>query len=299
MEGVRDRPVSTRGAWIARATLVVLVVTGCASFELAPHGTPPPGTGGPDPVATSTARPASSPLPSADAPVTSPPAPTEGTTPGPRRTPDAASEPLPDCRYTDVPVLGDPVTGWATVVLDTIYQLPSDYAPATLVSTSRAGIDGGFQVSKVVINDLRALHDASVAAGAEVAVRSAYRSYAEQQGTFAHWVDVAGRDGALAVSARPGHSEHQLGTAIDFRSASSTKAPWDYADWGATKPGAWMADHAWEHGFVLSYPKGMKDETCYESEPWHYRYVGRELAAAVHDSGLTLRRYLWEHLPGR
>jgi D-alanyl-D-alanine carboxypeptidase len=55
-----------------------------------------------------------------------------------------------------------------------------------------------------------------------------------------------------------------------------------------------MARNAWRFGFVMSYPKGREAETCYAYEPWHYRYVGREVAQAIHDSGLTPRRYLWE-----
>jgi D-alanyl-D-alanine carboxypeptidase len=55
----------------------------------------------------------------------------------------------------------------------------------------------------------------------------------------------------------------------------------------------WMADNAWRFGFVLSYPKGRSDQTCYAYEPWHYRYFGRDLAAKIHASGLTTREYLW------
>src|SRR6185295_16604080 len=55
----------------------------------------------------------------------------------------------------------------------------------------------------------------------------------------------------------------------------------------------WMNRHAWEYGFIRSYPAGGQDISCYASEPWHYRYVGRDLAAAIHGSGLTTREYLW------
>ena len=97
------------------------------------------------------------------------------------------------------------------------------------------------------------------------------------------------------MSARPGHSEHQLGTAIDFRSADDATPPWQLDDFADTDAGGWLRDHAWEYGFVLSYPRGEAAETCYSYEPWHFRYVGRDIARAVHDSGETLRRYLWEH----
>jgi len=105
-------------------------------------------------------------------------------------------------------------------------------------------------------------------------------------------LDRDGYEAALASSARPGHSEHQLGTAIDLRSYSGPPA-WELEDWAATPEGAWVAANAHIYGFVMSYPKGMSDVTCYVYEPWHYRYVGRETAAAIHRSGLTPREYLW------
>ena len=180
------------------------------------------------------------------------------------------------------------------MVLDTIYRLPSDFVPKHLVDTSEAGMNGGLEVIRAVVDDLRAMHEASIKDNAEIAVRWAYRSYGEQAGAFGYWVRHSGRQEALRLSARPGHSEHQLGTAVDFRSADSLTPPWEYDDWGTTKPGTWMAENAWRFGFVLSYPRGMEAETCYGYEPWHYRYVGREIAKDVHESGLTLRRYLWE-----
>jgi D-alanyl-D-alanine carboxypeptidase len=183
---------------------------------------------------------------------------------------------------------------WATVVVDTIYRLPRGFKPADLVSTGRAGLNTGYKVSRVVIDDLRAMARAARAAGAGLAVQSAFRSYQYQVTTFAGWVARSSEAEARTVSARPGHSEHQLGTAIDFRSADDPTPPWQLADFADTAAGAWLHDHAWEHGFVLSYPKGESAETCYAYEPWHYRYVGRDVAAAIHASGETPRRYLWE-----
>jgi D-alanyl-D-alanine carboxypeptidase len=97
--------------------------------------------------------------------------------------------------------------------------------------------------------------------------------------------------------ARPGHSEHQLGTVLDVTSYGGN-TPWDYADWGATKAGAWMRNNAWTFGFVMSYPKGKSRITCYSYEPWHFRYVGKATAKAIHDSGLTPREWIWLHPNG-
>ena len=207
----------------------------------------------------------------------------------------AASAPLPACAYKDILTRFRKLSNWRRTSVDTRLMVGSSYAPTDLVTVGRADIAGSGKVRRIAIDDLAAMTDAARTAGKAIAVRSAYRSYQDQVGTFQHWVDVSGRKAALKASARPGHSEHQLGTTIDFRSASSTKAPWDYDDWATTGPGRWMKNNAWKYGWIMSYPKGELHTTCYQYEPWHYRYVGRDLAQRVHDSGLTLREYLWRH----
>lgn len=220
---------------------------------------------------------------------------TSAPTPSDDPSPIASPKPLPECRYIDRATRNAEQDQWAITLLDPTFRLPADYVPERLVSTTRAGLQAGYEVRQEVVDDLRAMADASRKADAEFAVRWAYRSYGEQAGAFDHWTRQAGYDRTLRFSARPGHSEHQLGTAIDFRSADSLRAPWDYDDWGLTPAGTWMRESSWRYGFVSSYPIGMSEETCYGYEPWHFRYVGRELAAAVHESGHSLRRYLWEN----
>jgi D-alanyl-D-alanine carboxypeptidase len=161
-----------------------------------------------------------------------------------------------------------------------------------LVSVRRAGLSGYGSVRRVALADLKAMVRASRAAGLRLAVRSAYRSYQTQVWTFAHWVHAGGTAAALETSARPGHSEHQLGTAIDFTRAGGI-APWFVPDWGKTREGAWLARNAWRYGWVMSYPKGRKAATCYAYEPWHFRYVGKDTARQVHHSGRALRQVLW------
>jgi D-alanyl-D-alanine carboxypeptidase len=181
---------------------------------------------------------------------------------------------------------------WAISLLDTIYHLPASYAPADLVDSGTAGVNGGYLVRTLLAEDLEAMAADARAAGAPIQLVSGYRSHAQQQATFDYWVSVGGYEQALRTSARAGHSEHQLGTAIDVTSEGGL-APWEYADWAATPAGAWMAANAWRYGFVMSYPRGSFDLTCYDYEPWHYRYVGRSLAADIHASGLTPRQVLW------
>jgi zinc D-Ala-D-Ala carboxypeptidase len=199
---------------------------------------------------------------------------------------------LPPCTIADVTTAQRAYTDWNKTVLDTRYRLTSGYAPGDLRSTANAGLNGTHKVRAFVIADLRAMASAARRAGARLAVQSAYRSFATQRSTFAYWSRVSGYSAALRTSARAGHSEHQLGTTIDFRSYGGS-APWYSADWGKSKAGAWMKANAWRYGFVMSYPKSKMSLTCYAYEPWHYRYVGRPMAAKIRSSGLTLREYLW------
>jgi D-alanyl-D-alanine carboxypeptidase len=212
--------------------------------------------------------------------------------------PVAARQPrstaLPACEYRDVLTRYPKPHQWRKTLLDPTFMIRKGYAPKDLVPVSRAGVAGTGMVRSFVINDLRAMANAARRAGKPIAVRSAYRSYTTQIATFQHWVRQVGYDQALLYAARPGHSEHQLGTTVDFRSASSGKAPWDYKDWGQTPAGKWTMRNSWKFGFVLSYPKGKRRLSCYGYEPWHYRYVGRPLARAIKESGKVPRVFVWE-----
>jgi zinc D-Ala-D-Ala carboxypeptidase len=182
---------------------------------------------------------------------------------------------------------------WPISLLDTIYHLPSSYAPGDLVDSASAGVNGGYLLRRLLAEDLHHMAADARVAGAPIALVSGYRSHAQQQATFDYWVGVGGYEQALRTSARAGHSEHQLGTAVDVTSEGGA-APWEYADWATTPAGSWMAANAWRYGFVMSYPRGAFDLTCYDYEPWHYRYVGRALAAEIHASGLVPRQVLWK-----
>jgi D-alanyl-D-alanine carboxypeptidase len=203
---------------------------------------------------------------------------------------------VPVCRTGDKPARHAGLSQWATTIVDTTYALPDGYRPPDLVPVGRARITGGGLVRSFVIDDLRALSDAAKANGTPLAVQSAYRSRARQASVYAGWVAQSGEIAASKYSARPGHSEHQLGTSLDLRAVGGS-APWS-GPFGATPAGRWLRDHAAEFGFILSYPAGMKSVTCYGAEAWHIRYVGRKEAAAVRASGLTLREWLWTRSGG-
>lgn len=201
------------------------------------------------------------------------------------------------CADRDLAAL--PASDVVLTVLDRSYALPAAYTPTDLVPASAAGVGGSSGAKllrSVLIDDLAAMHAAWQASGLTMIIQSAYRSYATQAATFNSWNARVGYAQALVRSARPGHSEHQLGTAIDV-----TSPGWGgrFGDWGReTAEGAWMAANAWEYGFVMSYPFGTQAATCFSYEPWHYRWIGREAAAAHRDSGLQLRQFLERYVGG-
>ncbi len=113
---------------------------------------------------------------------------------------------------------------------------------------------------------------------------SGFRSYQVQNSTYSYFCSERGVTAADRVSARPGHSEHQTGLAMDVNSTA-----FSFAD---TPEAKWLADNCWKYGFVIRYPQGKEDITGYAYEAWHIRYLGKELAKELYESGLTLEEYL-------
>ena len=201
--------------------------------------------------------------------------------------------PLPPCSPdADIIVAQDPDEDWDTILVDTQRAIPAGYGPGDLHNISGAGFPQteGVALRGFVLPDLRAMRDAAEAAGEPIRVLVGYRSHAHQVDLFERRTDELGATEAGSRVARPGHSEHQLGTTIDVTSADLTDVD---QSWGASSTGQWIASHAHEFGFILSYPANASGRTCYDYEPWHLRYVGRERAAEVISETLTLREYLW------
>lgn len=159
-----------------------------------------------------------------------------------------------------------------------------DWAPSDLVDFE------GQQLRAEAAQAARTMMDAAKAEGVTLTVSSAYRSYAVQQQTYQHWVSVNGQKVADQLSARPGYSEHQTGLAIDFSSPEGCRLEECYED---TRAGRWLAKNAQNYGFILRFPKGQQAVTGYLFEPWHYRYLGKDLTARYVASGAnTLEEFL-------
>lgn len=180
------------------------------------------------------------------------------------------------------------------VLVNKKYKLPATYVPSGLINLGDSGVrNSGHHVGRVVmLDDLKNMGNDARAAGIDLAIRNAYRSYGTQQSIYNNWLKKYGNDYSFVdtFSARPGHSQHQLGTTIDFTTSESNDLIGDV--FNSTRACSWLAENAWKYGFVLSYPSGGESITGYKYEGWHYRYIGVDNASAFKDSGLTLDQYL-------
>lgn len=155
------------------------------------------------------------------------------------------------------------------LIANKTYSLPESYNPGGLLPEC----EEAFAVMK---------RDAA-AKGLNIYVSSGFRSFASQKSIYNRYVSRDGRALADTYSARPGHSEHQTGLAIDLNTITQS--------FGKTKEGRWVAEHCHEYGFILRYPEGKSHITGYCFEPWHLRYVGVETATKIAQSGLCLEEY--------
>ena len=122
-------------------------------------------------------------------------------------------------------------------------------------------------------------------------LNSGFRTYKNQQGLYNRTRDTRGLAVAEKLSARPGHSEHQLGLAADFSVRGQGCVI--MVCFGNTEAGKWLAENAHEYGFVLRYPKGFKPTTGFQYEPWHFRYVDVELATEMKTKGIRTLEEFW------
>ena len=178
---------------------------------------------------------------------------------------------------------GDPAL---RMLVDKQRPLPPGYVPAGLAVLE----DGHYRVTRagmtlagIAAESLREMAAAARAEGVVLTVGSAYRSYEYQAEVNARLVRQMGQEAADRVSSRPGHSQHQTGMVIDFSPIDDSFAQ--------TAAGGWVAANASHFGWSLSFPDGYEDVTGYTWESWHYRYVGRDLAAFIDDYFGGIQQY--------
>lgn len=155
------------------------------------------------------------------------------------------------------------------------YPLPSTYAP------------GESKEARAAFAELAA---EATLSGYELVAFSTYRSFDYQTTLYEKYVSNDGQEAADRYSARPGYSEHQTGLAFDI-GEQHFEQHFARESFGETEAGKWVAANAHKYGFIMRYPNGKEKITGYMYEPWHFRYVGKELAPKIYDAGTTLEEY--------
>ncbi len=171
--------------------------------------------------------------------------------------------------------------------VDKINELSSNYIP----KVENINVNGGGQLTPAANTSLKKLFNDASTKGLSMTVISSYRSYATQVTTYNYWVTQNMKGGvsraeaeikANKVSAKPGHSEHQLGTTVDLKCNGCGSFDNSAGNLAVYK---YLEENAYRYGFAISYAKGTTESTGYNYEPWHIRYIGENLASEFYNTG--------------
>lgn len=175
------------------------------------------------------------------------------------------------------------------ILVNKFYYLDENYNPSDIVNTGLSYSYAGNQLREVVYQAFVSMYNSAKESNLNLIINSSYRSYETQKTLYDGRVSSSGVQAADNYAARPGHSEHQTGLAIDIDAFGKEES---FVD---TEEYTWMQENAYKFGFILRYPEGKEYLTGYNYEPWHYRYVGVELATKIKDEGITFDEYYAYH----
>ena len=173
------------------------------------------------------------------------------------------------------------------ILVNKFNHLSEDYEPKDITSISLSYSYEGNKATKETVDAFIDMASNAKEEGIQLLVNSSYRNYEKQEAVYKEFYYSNGISYADKYAARAGYSEHQTGLTLDiFTSGESNTENFDETD--AFK---WLSKNAHKYGFILRYPKGKEYLTGYEYESWHYRYLGKETAKKVYESGLTYDEY--------
>ncbi|GAA4475142.1 hypothetical protein GCM10023190_10150 [Enteractinococcus fodinae] len=180
----------------------------------------------------------------------------------------------------DDPVVPDVDTPESvTVIVNKLRPLPEDFVPEDLVELPAEFSQDTVELREEAAEATEKLFAAAHEDGIDLTVISAYRSFEYQQELYEGYTAQHGTDRTNEMSARPGHSEHQTGLAIDVDTPDGAHTL--QQSFGETQAGQWLAEHADTYGFVIRYPQGAHEVTGFQYEPWHLRYFGEDYAQQI------------------
>lgn len=201
---------------------------------------------------------------------------------------EAKNEEIPDAAEQ----LASNEDDWCLALVNKDYPLDEDYVPTL------AELTDGLEVDERIVDDAKQMLEDAEKEGLNMVVCSAYRSYKKQCTNFNDDMETWVNSGYTLLEAYettsksiavPGHSEHSMGLALDIVSESYQELDEEQEN---TDEAQWLEEHCWEYGFILRYPVETTDITGIVYEPWHYRYVGKDVAKEIMEKGITLEEYL-------
>lgn len=172
------------------------------------------------------------------------------------------------------------------ILVNKYYYLEEDYVPANLEDLSNQYALNNMKMVKEAKDAFEEMSKEAKKNGLKIIAMSTYRDYAYQTNLYNNYVKKDGKEAADTYSGRPGFSEHQTGYAVDVYNDDKS-----YTDFHLTEEFKWMQENAKNYGFILRFPQGKENETGYQYESWHYRYVGLEAATYITEKNITLEEY--------
>ncbi len=172
-----------------------------------------------------------------------------------------------------------------TTLVNKYNKLPDEIEFDDLVTLEKPYSNtGNKKIRKIAYDSLISMIEDAKKENINLFVVSGYRTYKEQEALFNNSVKKNGTTHALLYSAKPGHSEHQLGLAVDLNSVEPK--------FENTKEYEWLKNNSFKYGFIERYKKGKENITGYAYEPWHYRFFGIEIATKLYKENITYEEYL-------
>ena len=179
------------------------------------------------------------------------------------------------------------------MLVNKYYYLPEDYAPENVVPISAQYAYANNSLGQKVLDIYEQMWKDAKDDGVTLIVTSAYRDYESQESTYDSNERKEGKEYADAYVARPGFSEHQTGLALDIIGYGTNRDTFEASD-----SFKWLSENAHLYGFILRYPKDKEDITGFAYEPWHYRYVGKEVAKQIKEENISFEEYYAYYIEG-
>jgi D-alanyl-D-alanine carboxypeptidase len=184
-------------------------------------------------------------------------------------------------------MVSDPLS--VTMIVNKKFALASNFVPPDLRAVNVPHTNN-HPLRDVAATALERMVSTATSQGVQLRLLSGYRSYATQQSLYNDYVARYGQAAADRFSARPGHSEHQSGLALDIGDVDATNCDIE-ACFASTTGGKWVAAHGAEFGYIIRYTAAKEAVTGYMAEPWHIRYVGPSVAQKIVASGFCMEEY--------